>query len=363
MPLGLFAAAALSPLLLIGLGIAWGGVWPWLAVLWMGFATVVLDILLLWVAGDGDAAEFPAADALLVILALSALAALPLLTWAVAGSSELGLAQRLALFLAGGLWFGQVGHPAAHELIHRPRPLFSLGVALYSALLFGHHASAHRLVHHRFVATDQDPNSAPAGEGLYAFIRRAWPASFRAGWQAERALRARAGSRRRPSPYAAYIAIALMGLSLAAALAGPTGTLVWLGFGLHFGFQVLLSDYLQHYGLRRGLRPDGTPVPVGPGHSWNTPHWFSGAMMLNAPRHSDHHAHPDRPFPALRLPPKAPLLPWPLPLAGALALHPRLWRRRMAPLLASLAAADPGPEPGQQAPQVAGSLDKGQQAR
>ena len=58
--------------------------------------------------------------------------------------------------------------------------------------------------------------------------------------------------------------------------------------------------------------------------------------MLNAPRHSDHHANPLRPFPALRLPPEAeaPRLPWPLPLACALALMPRLWRRAIRPHLA-----------------------------
>jgi alkane 1-monooxygenase len=63
-------------------------------------------------------------------------------------------------------------------------------------------------------------------------------------------------------------------------------------------------------------------------------------MMLNAPRHSDHHAHPGRAFPALRLPPvgEAPRLPWPLPLACAMALLPRLWRRAIRPHLARWAA-------------------------
>lgn len=338
LPLGLFAAAAASPLVLIGLGALWGGAWPWAAVLWMAFAALALDMLVPWVAGQGEEAEFPAADALLVTLALSGLLALPILTWAVASDgSGLSPGQRAALFLAGGLWFGQVGHPAAHELIHRPRPLFGLGVALYSVLLFGHHASAHRLVHHRFVATADDPNSAPEGESVYRFFRRAWPGSFRAGLRAEQELRARAPAGRRGlHPYAIYLGLGALGLALGFAIAGLAGVLVWAGFGLHFGFQVLLSDYVQHYGLRRSASPDGRPAPVGMGQSWNTPHWFSAAMMLNAPRHSDHHAHPSRPYPALRLPPDAPRLPWPLPLAATLALFPRFWRRRMRRLLSRL---------------------------
>jgi alkane 1-monooxygenase len=151
LPLALFTFAAASPLALLGLGLTQGGVWPYLAVLYMTAATVALDLLIPLAAGDRDDREFPAADALLVALGLLALAALPCLTWAIAGPSGLPIPARIALFLGAGFWFGQVAHPAAHELIHRPRPLFSLGVAVYTALLFGHHTSAHRLVHHRLV--------------------------------------------------------------------------------------------------------------------------------------------------------------------------------------------------------------------
>ena len=57
--------------------------------------------------------------------------------------------------------------------------------------------------------------------------------------------------------------------------------------------------------------------------------------MLNAPRHSDHHAHPARPYPALRLPQAedAPRLPYSLPLCSVIALFPRRWRRLMRPRL------------------------------
>jgi len=97
--------------------------------------------------------------------------------------------------------------------------------------------------------------------------------------------------------------------------------------------QILLSDYVQHYGLTRTDTPDGKPVPVSMAHSWNAPHPFSTATMLNAARHSHHHAHPARPFPALRLPPDAPFLPWPLPVACLIAMYPPIWRKRMTPLL------------------------------
>ncbi len=56
--------------------------------------------------------------------------------------------------------------------------------------------------------------------------------------------------------------------------------------------------------------------------------------MLNAPRHSDHHAH--RPgLSRLLLPPaaEAPRLPRSLPVMACVALWPGLWRRVMDPRL------------------------------
>jgi alkane 1-monooxygenase len=344
--MALFAFASLTPLPLFALGIWLGGAWLWAGVLYMSVFAIVLDQALPHVAGDApEGAEFPAADALLVAIGVAHLGALPLVTWAVAGDSGLDTGGRVLLALGAGFWFGQVAHPAAHELIHRPgRWMYRLGVAVYVSLLFGQHASAHRLVHHRHVATDADPNSARPGEGFYRFALRAWAGSFREGWRAEDALRARATAGARGlHPYAVYIGGGLAALAVAAAVAGATGVLVWAGMALHAQSQLLLSDYVQHYGLRRAVLPDGRTEPVGPRHSWNTGHWFTSALMLNAPRHSDHHAHPARPYPALRLPDAetAPRLPWPLPVACAIALAPRLWRRAMKPHLARWRAAVP----------------------
>ncbi|MDM7932371.1 alkane 1-monooxygenase [Tabrizicola sp.] len=339
-PVAAFAVVALLPLPLIGLGAMQGGLWLWLAFLYMAVLTLVLDQLIPLTSGSAEGAEFPAADALLVSVALGQLAALPVAVWAIAGDSGLSALERVLLFLAAGFWFGQVAHPAAHELIHRPRrELFRLGAAVYVSLLFGQHVSAHRLVHHRHVASPQDPNTARAGEGFYRFALRAWRGSFVQGMQAETDLRARSswsGSWPTPHPFAVYLAGSVVALALAMMIAGLPGLAVWVGLALHAQSQILLSDYVQHYGLTRATRPDGRLEPVGPKHSWNTAHWFSSALMLNAPRHSDHHANPSRPFPALRLPPEdeAPRLPWPLPLACAMALSPRLWRRAIRPHLA-----------------------------
>lgn len=343
-PMWAFAGAALAPVLLFAAAVLWGGGWVWAALVYMGGLTTVLDQLLPMVETDApEGAEFPAADALLVVAGLSALGLMALCMLAL-HRPELSGWDKAALVLTAGFWLGQVAHPAAHELIHRSdRRLFRLGVAVYAAMLMGHHASAHRLVHHRHVATPDDPASARAGLGFWRWLPRAWAGGFFAGLQAENALRSRSVHGLDTHPYRVYAAISGLALALAAVLGGAWGVLVWLALGCHAALQIELSDYVQHYGLRRATLPDGKPEPVSARHSWNTAHWFSSALMLNAPRHSDHHAHPSCPYPALRLPADAPRLPWPLPLACLIAMIPPLWHRAMRPHLAAWRAGNVTP--------------------
>lgn len=334
LPIAAFAVAALLPLPLLAIGARLGGPALWLAFLYMAALTILIDELIPLTAATPEGEDFPGADALLIAVATGALLALPLTTWALTHAA-LTRPEAVALFLTTGFWLGQVAHPAAHELIHRPsRALFRLGTLVYIALLFGQHASAHRLVHHVRVATPDDPNTARRGEGYYRFLLRAWAGSFAKGLQAETDLRTR--GRHGPHPYALYLGGAALALALAFAIGGLKGLLIWAGLAAHAQSQILLSDYVQHYGLTRATRPDGKPEPVALHHSWNSPHWFTSAVLLNAPRHSDHHLNPLRPFPALRLADAAPCLPWPLPLACLIALVPPLWRRLIRPQLSRL---------------------------
>jgi alkane 1-monooxygenase len=107
--------------------------------------------------------------------------------------------QKIALFLATASFIGQVSHPNAHELIHRRnRVLAGLGALVYVSIGFGHHFSAHRLVHHRFVATPEDPNTPRMGESYWRYLPRAWAGSFREGLRAEAGRRARGANRINP---------------------------------------------------------------------------------------------------------------------------------------------------------------------
>lgn len=330
-----FAAATLAPAIIMALAAVWGGIWVWIGFVYMGFLALVIDQLIPRVAEDAkEGQEFPGSDRLLIAVGLCLILLFPTVVWAITNNDALSPIAKFLLLLSAGYWFGQVAHPAAHELIHRPnRLLFWLGTAVYTSLLMGHHSSAHRLVHHVYVATENDPNSAPAGVGFWRFAPQAWWGSFRAGWQAETKLRRGKSSFH---PYILYLGGSGACLVLGAVIGGVFGVAVWLGLAVHASLQILLADYIQHYGLRREILPSGKPEPVRAWHSWNSPQWFSQALMLNAPRHSDHHIHPSRPYPNLRLPQEAPLLPWPLPLAAAIAMFPRLWKRKMKKRLSAL---------------------------
>ena len=113
-------------------------------------------------------------------------------------------------------------------------------------------------------------------------------------------------------------------------LAGWPGVASLIAVSLYATLQHLASDYIQHYGLQRRKLANGKLEPVGAQHSWNAPQVFSAAMMLNVPRHSDHHLNPTRPYPNLRIEEdRMPILPRSLPVMGIIALWPPLWRSLM----------------------------------
>ena len=338
------ALATLGALALLVAAGLWGGIWLAAALIWL----MLLPLLRRPAAPPAEPplparATETAADLLSALLGLAHLPLLALAVAAIAGITGLSPIERAAAFLAFGLHFGLTGNANAHELIHRSnRFLFNLGRLHFTSLLFGHHASAHRLVHHVHVATDADPNSAPAGMSFWRFLPRAWLGSFAEGLKAENRLRHRKGTR--PSgglhPYALHVGGGIGALLLPGWLAGPAGTLALLALGAYATLQLLLSDYVQHYGLRRATGPDGRPEPAGPAHSWDAPEGFAGLLSLNAGRHADHHSHPARPWPALESAPHTPRLPYPLPLMGAIALWPRRWHRLMDRRLPPAAASN-----------------------
>lgn len=324
----LFVLTTCLPAVLIACAALLAGPWPALAVVSLTLLVAGLDHFVARVTAPSEGQD-ASADVLSVLLGMIHLALVPLVVWAMAGDA-LGILDKAFLFTASGIFFGQISNANAHELIHRrTRGLNRLGVWGYSSLLFGHHASAHVLIHHRYVGTDQDPGTARLGQSYYHYVLQAWGGAFRAGWAAEARRLEQVQRSLSEHPYWRYGAISLLFLALAFTLGGFAGVVWYVLIALFAQQQLLLCDYVQHYGLFRRVDDTGRAEPVGDHHSWNAPHWYSSGMMLNAPRHSDHHARPYRPFPALALPTDGPMLPRSLPVMAVLALFPPFWRRVM----------------------------------
>lgn len=320
-----YVIASLTPAALIAVAALWGGDWPALALLSITVHVAFMDRL-----GRALTVSDRSGRALTFTLAAVHFLLLPLGVWAIGVAPHLEGLDRALIFAALGLFLGQISNSNAHELIHASSRLpRRIGTAIYVSLLHGHHVSAHLRVHHPAAATPADPNSAPKGMGFWRFLFRASWAEFLAGWQADNAQRARKTGAKGLHPYTLYLGGAALVLLTALHLGGITGLLAYLGLAAYAQMQLLLSDYVQHYGLRRQQRPDGRFEPIGPQHSWNAPKWYSAAMMLNAPRHSDHHMRPARAFPALEVTHEMPKLPYSLPIMAVIALVPPLWRRVM----------------------------------
>ncbi len=332
-----YAAITLPPLaLLILAGTAWGG-FAWIALAWLTLVAALADKLLAPpvatppLATDVEVDVLPWPETLSIGLGLGHLLVL-ISTCNALASADLTFGQSLALFLATASFFGQVSHPNAHELIHRkPALMRGLGAAVYTTLGFGHHVSAHRLVHHRHVGTEQDPSTPLPGESFWAYLPRAWRGTFEAGLveEVDRLDRKGRGPNHITNPYWLWLGGALLTAIVITTSAGVCGLLVLIGLGALTGAQILMSDYVQHYGLQRLILPNGRLEPVAAHHSWNAPQGFSSYLMMNAPAHSEHHLHPDRPYDTLSPSAQVPLLPFSMPVMAMIATMPSAWHRLM----------------------------------
>jgi len=123
----LFQFATLAPLALLIAGSLAGGWWIAVAVAMITLFTWAADHLMRRAAAATQSTdEFPTGDALAVALALILLAGLALAVRAF-GQDGFSTTERAGLLIGWGLAFGQIGHPVAHELIHR-RPAWMRGL-------------------------------------------------------------------------------------------------------------------------------------------------------------------------------------------------------------------------------------------
>jgi len=181
------------------------------------------------------------------------------------------------------------------------------------------------------VATPEDPASSRLGESFYEFLPRTVAGSLRSSWELEGKRLERMGKK----PWTIHNDVLnawAMTVVLFAALVAVFGPVVlpYLLLQAVLGFSLLeVVNYLEHYGLKRGRRPDGRYEITRPEHSWNSNNVASNVLLYHLQRHSDHHANPLRRYQALRHEDEAPQLPTGYAGMIVLAAVPPLWRRVM----------------------------------
>jgi alkane 1-monooxygenase len=261
-----------------------------------------------------------------------------LLLWAMsafAAVSSTSLWQGAGLVVGVGLVTG-IGINVAHELMHR-RGLAERALAelLMMTTSYTHFCVEHVLGHHKHVSTPEDPASAPLGMSLWRYLPKTLWGGLRSAWRLEskrvssfaaadmRGLRRLRDRRvRYPLAYACMVA----------SIVGGFGAPALLFFVLQSVVAMVLLEtinYVEHYGLRRQRKEDGTYERCLPHHSWNAPQRLSYYLLFALQRHSDHHHVASRPYYALRHASEAPQLPAGYPAMVVLALIPPLWRRVM----------------------------------
>ncbi|HEY2158423.1 MAG TPA: alkane 1-monooxygenase [Isosphaeraceae bacterium] len=237
----------------------------------------------------------------------------------------LGRFRSLDAALSTGLNAGLSGIVVAHELIHR-RGRGWRAAGLWNLLLvnYSHFYIEHVQGHHKLVGTRRDPSTARPGENIYVYIVRSLPQQFVSALRIEAGRLARAG-RWRFGPGNFVVVATLIQVAIAVLIGvvlGQRALGVYLRQGATGVVLLQVVNYLQHYGLERAA---GSRIE--PAHSWQTDRISSRFLLLELPRHADHHCHSTRPYHQLLSHEESPTLPLGLLGTAPLLLIPPLWSR------------------------------------
>ncbi len=247
------------------------------------------------------------------------------------GALSAGIANGVALV---------AGHEMGHKVNDKGQVLCAKLVLACSG--YGHFFIEHNKGHHKDVATPEDPASSKFGETIYKFVRREIPGAFRRAWELETARLHRLGksewSLSNEIIQPALVTVAAYTLMLA--YFGPI-MIPFLMIAAAFGWwQLTCANYVEHYGLLRLKDKNGRYERCQPKHSWNSNHKASNLVLLHLQRHSDHHAHPTRPYQVLRDFPEVPALPSGYPWMFFVSMFPSAWFSLMNPKVVSWAEGD-----------------------
>ena len=225
-----------------------------------------------------------------------------------------------------------------HELVHR-RSTWErrLGEFLLSSASYPQYATEHVYIHHANVGTPHDVGSAPKGQSFWRYFPREVASNLTNSWKVagERLARRRLPVWHYSNPFWRYGMAVAFWYAVVFWMGGIWAVLVFAFLGLCCVFSMKISNYFQHYGLRRVRLPNGRWEKVLPRHSWSADWKFSNWMFFNMQRHADHHATASRHYPLLQAysPDESPELPGTYADMMNIVLRPKRWFAKMDPLV------------------------------
>lgn len=225
-----------------------------------------------------------------------------------------------------------IGVNTAHELSHRPNKKdHYLSHATLMPLFYNHFRVEHPYGHHRRAATPDDPASSKMGETFYEF----WPRTVFGGLKSAIEIEKNRLKRKGLSFFSPQNELFqgwAMSAGFHATLLNLFGREIipYLATQAFYGVSLFeVINYIEHYGLMREQKEDGSFARTMPEHSWNNNNITTNLFLYQLQRHSDHHAYPTRPFQALRHFDEAPELPSGYATMLLPALIPSLWFKMM----------------------------------
>ena len=227
-----------------------------------------------------------------------------------------------------------IGHEMVHRLSVWER---RFGEFLLSSVSYPHYATEHIYIHHALVGTPWDVGSAPKGQSFWNYFPREVASNLTESWRVQRRRLAR---RHLPvwhysNPFWRYFLESALWYGLIWWMGGAWAVAVYVMLCLGVVFSMKISNYLQHYGLRRIRLPSGKFERVQPWHAWSVDRKLDNWLFFNMQRHADHHAAAGRRYPLMQHhgADRSPQLPGGYGKMFALVLFPRRWFATMDPLV------------------------------
>lgn len=231
-----------------------------------------------------------------------------------------------------GIMCGVIGINLGHELGHRLSKVEQLiGEVLLLSSLENHFLPYHNRGHHHNVGTPNDPATARKNELLFIFWFRSQIGSYFQAWQIEKE---RLSIQKLSFWHYSnrMIIYTLLHITLLSTIFFIFSFKVLVAFIIAAVIGILLLEtvnYIEHYGLVRQQKENGTYERVRRWHSWNSNHVLGRIVLFELSRHSDHHYKADRPYQLLESHEESPTMPTGYPGMMLMALVPPLFFKVM----------------------------------